>query len=107
MRNVGYEIDIVCIMSENKKMKTIRWSQEKNRQLQQERGLTFEMVLVAINRGGILDDLVHPNLIKYPNQRIMILKIGDYAYLVPYVDLSFYLLGSKVNNRFYLFFYFV
>jgi uncharacterized DUF497 family protein len=75
-------------MSENKKMKTIRWSQEKNRQLQEERGLTFEMVLVAIDRRDILDDLVHPNLTKYPNQRIMIVKIGDYAYLVPYVDLS-------------------
>ena len=75
-------------MSENEKMKTIRWSQEKNRQLQKDRGLTFEMVLVAIDRGGILDDLVHPNLTKYPNQRIIIVKIGDYAYLVPYVDSS-------------------
>jgi uncharacterized DUF497 family protein len=69
-------------------MKTIRWSQEKNKQLQEERGITFEMVLAAIDRGDVLDDLVHPNLTKYPNQRMMIVKISNYAFLVPYVDSS-------------------
>lgn len=73
-------------MSENKVMKTIRWSQEKNRQLQEERGLKFEMVLAAIERGDVLDDLVHPNLTKYPNQRMMVVRIGNYAFLVPYID---------------------
>lgn len=67
-------------------MKTIRWSQEKNRQLQEERGLTFEMVLAAIERGDVLDDLVHPNLTRYPNQRMMVVRISNYAFLVPYVD---------------------
>ncbi len=75
-------------MSENKGMKTIRWSQEKNRQLQAERGLTFEMVLAAIERGDVLDDMVHPNLIRYPHQRMMVVRIGKYAFLVPYVDSS-------------------
>lgn len=69
-------------------MKRIRWSQQKNRQLHQERGLTFEMILAAIERGDILDDLVHPNLAKYPNQRMMVVRIGNYAFLVPYVDSS-------------------
>ncbi|NCR41244.1 MAG: hypothetical protein GPJ21_16130 [Microcystis aeruginosa W13-11] len=66
-------------MSENEGMKTIRWSQEKNRQLQEERGLTFEMVLTAIK-------LVHPNVAKCPNQRMMIVRINNYAFLVPYID---------------------
>jgi hypothetical protein len=74
-------IDIVQTMSDNKSMKTIRWSQEKNRQLQEERGLTFEMVLAAIERGDVLDDLVHPNLTRYPNQRMMVVRISNYAFL--------------------------
>lgn len=73
-------------MSENEGMKTIRWSQEKNRQLQEERGLTFEMVLTAIKQGNVLEDLVHPNVAKYPNQRMMIVRINNYAFLVPYID---------------------
>lgn len=75
-------------MSDNEGMKTIRWSQEKNRQLQEKRGLTFEMVLAAIEREDVLDDLVHPNLTRYPNQRMMVVRIGNYAVLVPYVDSS-------------------
>ncbi|WP_013324672.1 hypothetical protein [Gloeothece verrucosa] len=75
-------------MSDNKGIKTIRWSQEKNRQLQRERGVTFEMVLAAIERGDVLDDLVHPNLGKYPNQRMMVVRISNYAFLVPYIDSS-------------------
>jgi uncharacterized DUF497 family protein len=75
-------------MPDNEGMKTIRWSQEKNRQLQEKRGLTFEMVLAAIEREDVLDDLVHPNLTRYPNQRMMVVRIGNYAVLVPYVDSS-------------------
>jgi len=79
-------IDTLAKMSENEGIKTIRWSQEKNRQLQQERGLTFEMVVTAIQQGNVLEDLVHPNVTKYPNQRMMVVRIGSYAFLVPYID---------------------
>ncbi len=67
-------------------MTTIRWSQEKNEKLREERGITFEMVLASMQRGDILDDLEHPNQKKYPNQRMMIICINNYAYLVPYVN---------------------
>lgn len=33
-----------------------------------------------------MDDVAHPNTKKYPNQRILIVSIDDYAYLVPYVE---------------------
>lgn len=67
-------------------MKDIRWNQAKNEILQADRDVSFEAVLVAINQGNILEDSIHPNHEKYPNQRLMVVKIRDYAYLVPYVE---------------------
>jgi hypothetical protein len=51
-----------------------------------ERGVSFEDVLFALQSGRLLDDLVHPNNFKYPNQRMFVVKIDDYAWLVPYVE---------------------
>lgn len=39
-----------------------------------------------IENGDILDDYEHPNQKKYPEQRIMVIGINNYAYLVPYVE---------------------
>ncbi|HBF24629.1 MAG TPA: hypothetical protein DDW43_03835 [Nitrosomonas sp.] len=36
--------------------------------------------------GGLLDDIIHPNTTDYPNQRIFVIQIHDYVYLVPYVE---------------------
>ena len=35
-----------------------------------------------------MDVVVHPNPVDYPGQVIAIVKIDDYAYLVPYVQES-------------------
>lgn len=67
-------------------MKPFRWSVEKNALLQQERGLSFEQITVALESGGLLDIVAHPNAERYPRQRIMVVVIDDYAYLVPYVE---------------------
>jgi len=32
------------------------------------------------------DDGPHPNRDKYPNQRLFLVRIDDYAWLVPYVE---------------------
>ena len=42
-----------------------------------------------------MDDIVHPNVIDYPNQRIFILKIEDYVYLVPYVESEYEIFLKK------------
>jgi hypothetical protein len=39
-----------------------------------------------IEQGDILDIVIHPNPGKYPNQKILILRIKNYAYLVPFVE---------------------
>lgn len=67
-------------------MKPFRWSVEKNALLQQERGLSFEQITVTVESGGLLDIVAHPNAERYPRQRIMVVVIDDYAYLVPYVE---------------------
>lgn len=64
------------------KSKNIRYSLEKNELLKIERDISFEDVILAIENGNLLDD------IKYPNQNVFIIlvKIKDYVYLVPYVE---------------------
>ena len=35
---------------------------------------------------GLLDDISHPNDEKYAHQRVFVVAIDDYVYLVPYVE---------------------
>ena len=67
-------------------MKPFRWSPEKNEQLQLDWGISFENMVVAIESGGLLDILAHPNLAKYPNQKMLVVVSDGYAYLVPFVE---------------------
>lgn len=66
--------------------KHFNWNDEKNSLLVEERGISFEEVVFCIQNGGILDVVDHPNWEKYPNQRIYIVHISGYVYLVPYVE---------------------
>ena len=62
------------------------WNDEKNRQLKQERGVSFENVILYIKQGNVLDIVTHPNKRKYPNQKIIIIRMFDYVYAVPFVE---------------------
>ena len=61
------------------------WSPEKNAQLVQQRGVSFEQVVSAIEQSGLLDVLEHPNQDRYPGQRIYVVDIDGYVHLVPFV----------------------
>jgi hypothetical protein len=67
-------------------MKTINWDKEKSLALKASRKISFEDVVFYIERGDILDDYAHPNQRAYPGQRIMVIVINNYAYLVPYIE---------------------
>ena len=67
-------------------MKYFSWNNEKNQKLKQERGVSFEAVLFHIERGDLLDVLEYSNQERYPGQRIFVVNIDDYAYLVPFVE---------------------
>ena len=66
------------------------------------------MVLV-IYAGRILDNIEHPNPKKYANQRVYIIEINEYAYIVPYVQsaqkvvfLKTLIPSRKMTNRLHI-----
>ena len=67
-------------------MKPLNWNPDKNRKLIEERGISFEEIIFSLKSGCLLDDVEHPNREKYPHQRVFVVSIDDYAYLVPYVE---------------------
>ena len=67
-------------------MKPLRWDPDKSLLLKAERGVSFEEVLAAISQGGLLRVMDHPNRAKYGHQKMLVVRIRDYAYLVPFVE---------------------
>lgn len=60
------------------------FSQKKNEEIFLERGVTFYDVIEAIAEKGILLNFDNPNKEKYPNQKILIVDVNNYAFCVPY-----------------------
>jgi uncharacterized DUF497 family protein len=88
-------------------MKPFRWGPEKNDSLKADRGISFEHIAVAIESGGLLDILAHPNQAKYPKQRVLVVACDHYAYLVPFVEEDDYfflktIIPSRKATRDYL-----
>lgn len=88
-------------------MKPFRWNSDKNQQLMDQRSICFEDVVVAIETGGLLDVLVHPNSRRYPHQRILVVDVNQYVHLVPYVEADDHLflktiIPSRKATRHYL-----
>jgi hypothetical protein len=67
-------------------MPNISWNEEKNKLLKKTRGASFDQIKEIIENGQILDIFPHPNPKKYKNQKIMVVKINNYAYSVPFVE---------------------
>jgi uncharacterized DUF497 family protein len=66
-------------------MDRFNWSSEKNQLLIEERGISFERVVAAIEQGQVIDVVDHPNQQKYPGQSIYFVDIDQYIYLIPFV----------------------
>lgn len=67
-------------------MKRFSWDPEKNEILKEERDVSFEDIVFYIGQGHLLDIIENKNNEKYRGQRVFIIEIDDYAYLVPYVE---------------------
>jgi uncharacterized DUF497 family protein len=81
-------------------MKPFRWPPDKNAELIAERGLSFEQVVVAVESGGLLKVLTHPNPERYPRQKIMVVAWDGYAHLVPFVEeQDHYFLKTIIPSR--------
>ncbi len=80
--------------------KPFRWDPDKNEQLIQEPGVSFEQITVAVENGDLLQVVQHPNVAKYPRQKIMIVGIDGYAYLVPFVEeMDYFFLKTIIPSR--------
>lgn len=80
--------------------KPLRWDPEKNKLLKETRGIGFEEIKTAIDSGGLLDTIDHPNKVKYPDQKMFVVKMDEYVYLVPFVeDNGKYFLKTLYPNR--------
>ena len=81
-------------------IKIFRWSNEKNDLLKTERGICFENIVVAVESDGLLDVLSHPNAKRYPNQKILVVEVGAYVYLVPFIEeADYYFLKTIIPSR--------
>lgn len=81
-------------------MKYIDWDERKSQLLKKERGLGFEDVLISVDDGRILDVYDHPDQKRYPGQKILVVNVENYAYLVPYVeDEKKYFLKTIIPSR--------
>lgn len=67
-------------------MKRFVWDEGKNRVLKEERSVSFEMVLQAMEDGCLLDVLEHPNEEKYGGQKLYVVETNRYAWIVPFED---------------------
>jgi len=61
----------------------LNWSNEKNELLKAERGISFEEIALLIESDHIIAIEENPG---HPNQRIYILEIENYAYIVPFAE---------------------
>ncbi len=79
-------MDKAHTMDEFRSVPGFDWNLEKNRQLAEQRGVSFERVVSAIEQGGLVDVLEHPAQERYPGQMIYVVDIEQYLYLVPFVN---------------------
>lgn len=87
-------------------MKVFQWDNEKNELLKNNMDVCFEQVVLLMERGEVLDTIEHPNQERYPGQKIAVVIIDAYAYLVPYVEqneeifLKTIIPGRKATNKY-------
>ena len=67
-------------------MRYFDWSTDKNEWLKERRDITFEEIVFHILHEGLLDVLEHPNKEQYSGQRIFVVNVEGYVFLVPYVE---------------------
>ncbi len=63
-----------------------KYNYEKNSQLLETREIGFEEIIQAIFEGNILDIRKHPNELKYPDQKILYVRILEEVYAVPFME---------------------
>ncbi len=67
-------------------MKPYDWNEAKNIKLKSERSVSFEDILAAIDEERVLETIEHPNKLRFGHQKMYVVRILTYVYLVPFVE---------------------
>jgi uncharacterized DUF497 family protein len=59
------------------------WDPEKNEEIQERHGISFEEIVALISKGGLIKSLKNPSD-RYPDQKIMLVRKTKAVYMVPY-----------------------
>ncbi len=65
-------------------MRKIKWDQNKNESLKNQRGISFEEIVVGIENHQVLAIIENPSR-KYKNQKVYIVVLNNYIYYVPFI----------------------
>lgn len=63
--------------------RTYQFSEGKNLLLKATRNISFEEIIDALQSDQLLETVDHP---RYDHQKLFIVEINNYAYLVPFVE---------------------
>ena len=78
-------------------MEYFSWSNSKNKILRKERNVSFEEVIFNIEQGHLLDIIQHPDQKKYKGQKILVVELRNYVYLVPCIKTEEGLFLKTIN----------
>lgn len=67
-------------------MKPVRFSKEKDRWLRKERGVSFKEISESIKKERMKKIINHPNKKKFPKQKMFLVQLKSYIYVVPFVE---------------------
>lgn len=67
-------------------MKPFDWNEGKNQKLKEDRDISFEEIVNAIENNDLLDEINNPNKEKYSSQKMYVVEIDSYVYLVPFIE---------------------
>jgi len=66
-------------------MKRFDWDIDTNKKLIKERNISFEEIVIFIGQGKVLDIVDNPST-KYRHQKMFVLDIEGYVYVVPFIE---------------------
>lgn len=86
-------------------MGNIRWDPEKSKKLKEERGISFEEILVCVESQQVITIIENPSK-KYHGQMVLVIRFKNYVYYVPFVKqeedmfLKTIIPGRKLTKRY-------
>jgi len=67
-------------------MKYYDWNEDKNNLLKETRDISIEEIVLVMSNDKLLEVIENSNKDKYPNQKMFVVEIRDYVYIVPFVE---------------------